>query len=1198
MTKVLTHHTAGNQDTHWFESSEYKKKQIDSIDSKDPLGGRTDTPPTSVPSPFAQMDLVLTAFRNASQKRDLAQIRHVDFKLISDSLDIGEIFFNFDRFANEKGGNVISVWDKKVQLNALMTSSNLRHRRLGEVLNLYLNQDTAAYNFADFQKLNIIKIDHRVIGGTSPATLFFASPNNLSFVDITMANGDKLLDNQYCHLYDREPEFQKFMYALRKAMPNFQQKMGVISDYLDLCLEVLRGSNRPLFDQITELPANYYNDAKAFDTLTVGGVNESAYLLENVPIRKRKARREDEIPASDFLIQSTKFCGKKPPLVLQTMHDGRDRNGNELNYYDGQPFVKLKPRIPTFYDPSVPLEKREVPGINGEKYPFLVVSDFLEPYLIRLPYPINATKFFDGNLKNKQEDKDFVLPIKRAFFDYFNVEDLQRMLTLETRIGGGVFVRLTIPIQQQQTIAFERLYLPAANPSAPQKPKEEQNEGVIIQQEVGLTIFPFVRVNTPQLKPDYRVLLVDRDIYHHTKHLSYKLDFFKNEGEIDKTDAQIRDRTTKHGNDAATTQFYVLKDNFDYIQISNHTEGSLLLARGIIVPKFPLKNNGSETFTFAIDFGTTNTHIEYKTASVKTPQPFEISENDLQVGTLHDPSFYDRDRSINGTSATELFDFPREILPERIGGTGSLFRFPQRTIIGMPIDMNDTKAKEGIAIGDFNIPFIYEKLPVPKYIKERTNLKWSNANDEVAKNSVRAFFEKLLFMIRAKTLLNGGNLAQTRLITFYPSSMDFGRRKRFEREWKKLFAQYISKETVPLMLSESIAPYFYYKKGPDQVSASIKPAVSIDIGGGTTDVIIFKKDKPTDSIDRPVLLTSFRFAANAIFGDGLMDPDYSAKERNGFVARYKDKIHDILKSGKMYDLEKVFNQIVQNDTKRSEDALTFFFSLDNNRDFVAKSRTSINEMLGDDDEMRFVYVVFYVAIIYHIAQLMKAKGLDMPTFITFSGNGSRILDLIAPDEQQLQDLAKRVIQKVYGVEAYDREGLKIRRNTTTPKEVTCKGGLMLTTEEEEQYKHISLDSIQTVLLGVENTQNTEGGIPNVIDAEHPFTYDKLEAQYETVFDSVETSVNTFVDYLYELNAAYPFARNLTVGGNIQSYKTDILKAQIRANIARGWELKRNERRNGGDSTDGTNNGVEETFFFYHLIEALNRLAYKIHQDNV
>ena len=1196
MAKVLTHHTSGNQDTHWFESSEYKKKQIESIDGKDPLGGRTDMPPTSVPSPFAQMDLVLTAFRNASQKQNLSKIRQVDFKLISDSLDIGEIFFNFDRFANEKKGSLISVWDKKAQLNQLLTSTNVKHKRLGEVLKLYLEQDAAAYNFADFHKLNIIKLDHRVIGGTSPATLFFASPNDLSFVDIRMANGDKLLDNQYCHLYDREPDFQKFMYALRQAMPNFKQKLAVVSDYLDLCLEVLRSHNPPLFDEIKNLPPNHYNDPKAFDNLTVSGVNESAYLLDNIPMRKRKSRAENEIPESDFLILSSKFKGIKPPLVLQKAHDGRDRNGTALKYFDGQDFVKLRPNIPTYYDPSVPLDKREVPGIVGEKYPFLVVSDFLEPYLIRLPYPINRTKFFDGNLKNRQEEKDFVLPIKRAFFDYFNVEDLEKMLTFETRVNGGIFVRLDIPIQKQQSISFERLYLPAANPTSVQKPKEDKNEGVIIQQEVGLTIFPFVRVNTPMLKPDYRILLVDRDIYHHTKQLSYKLDFFKNEGAIDRTDFQVRDRTSKHGNDTATTQFYVLKDNFDYIEISNHTEGGMM-ARGIVVPKFPIKNDGSETFTFAIDFGTTNTHIEYKTASVKTPQPFEISETDLQVGTLHDPSFYERDRSINGTSATELFDFAKEILPEKIGGKGSIFRFPQRTIIGMPVDMNAIKAKEGIAIGDFNIPFIYEKLPVPKYIKERTNLKWSNANDEVAKNSVRAFFENLLFMVRAKVLLNGGVLSQTRLITFYPSSMSYGRRKRFEREWKKLFAQYITSETVPLMLFESLAPYFYYKKGPDRVSASIKPAVSIDMGGGTTDVIIFKKDKPTDSIDRPVLHTSFRFAANAIFGDGLMDSEYSAKDRNGFVLRYQERIQETLKNGKLYDLEKVFSQIVQNDTKRSEDALAFFFSLDNNPAFIAKSRSKFSEMLSDDDEMRFVFVVFYVAIIYHIAQLMKAKGLDMPTFITFSGNGSRVLDLIAPDDQQLQELAKRVIQKIYGVKEYDKDGLKIKRNTTTPKEVTCKGGLMLTTEEEEEYRQLSLDDIKNVLLGIQEKTNIEG-VPNLIDAEHSFTYDKLEEKYEVIFADVERSVEGFVDFLYELNTEYPFARNLTVGGNIQRYKTDILKSHIRANIARGWELKHNERRDGGDTTESNHNDVEETFFFYHFIEALNRLAYQIHLDNV
>lgn len=43
--------------------------------------------------------------------------------------------------------------------------------------------------------------------------------------------------------------------------------------------------------------------------------------------------------------------------------------------------------------------------------------------------------------------------------------------------------------------------------------------------------------------------------------------------------------------------------------------------------------------------------------------------------------------------------------------------------------------------------------------------------------------------------------------------------------------------------------------------------VSIDIGGGTTDVLIVREG-------RADLLTSFRFAANSIFGDGYgLDAD-------------------------------------------------------------------------------------------------------------------------------------------------------------------------------------------------------------------------------------------------------------------------------------------------------------------------------------
>ena len=66
--KVLTLHdkTAGRE--HWFTSEQYVKDHINSI--KDPEGGNTTQAPTSVPSPFAQMDLVRTAFANIAKDEE------------------------------------------------------------------------------------------------------------------------------------------------------------------------------------------------------------------------------------------------------------------------------------------------------------------------------------------------------------------------------------------------------------------------------------------------------------------------------------------------------------------------------------------------------------------------------------------------------------------------------------------------------------------------------------------------------------------------------------------------------------------------------------------------------------------------------------------------------------------------------------------------------------------------------------------------------------------------------------------------------------------------------------------------------------------------------------------------------------------------------------------------------------------------
>ena len=45
---------------------------------------------------------------------------------------------------------------------------------------------------------------------------------------------------------------------------------------------------------------------------------------------------------------------------------------------------------------------------------------------------------------------------------------------------------------------------------------------------------------------------------------------------------------------------------------------------GIIVPQWKI-SSGSSEFIFAIDFGTSNTHIEYAIVGSKVSEPFDIS---------------------------------------------------------------------------------------------------------------------------------------------------------------------------------------------------------------------------------------------------------------------------------------------------------------------------------------------------------------------------------------------------------------------------------------------------------------------------------------------------------------------------------------------------------------------------------------------
>ena len=1129
MPKVLTYHNLTHGE-HWFKADPYGKRQIDAI--SDPEGGNTENPPTSIPSPFARIDLVRTAFKNVLKGKHLLGNK-VDRKLVAECLDVGEVFFNIEYLKEQVR---IIPWDQQHDLNTLLASDNPHHRRLGEVLRLYLQQDASTYNFNKIERLYILQYNYKVIGGTSPSTLFFSSPNDLSFVNIPMEK-NRLFSGNYTPLYERSSDYQKYLYALLKFFrsadseePNFRSCFREMAEYLDANLEILRIQNASLYEEVNQLTiTDFYDHYTELDTGQSGDLVE----LLGFPLRKKKIDIGSIAESSDFTIRTKKYRGNTPPLVLQ----------NQLN----KPFHYINDtwdsHVVVPYKVEAPLEERKLPG-QVITYPYLTVSDFLEPYLIRLVYPINQDKFFDGNLGRTKDQKGFILPLKRAFFDYFDVADLQgsveggkKFFEMEPRAAGGVRVTLRIPVKQEY-ITLERIYMPSINEGDVLPADEENNKGVIVESQFGVTVYPFVKTQDKTESAHYRVQLIDRDVSPYNKHHQYELRFFQNQDNLEKPIEARKQRSNKQLEDRATSLYYVLEEEFDYVQVKNQ------VAEGIIIPKFPDYHGGNDTYSFAIDFGTTNTHVEYK-VNDRDPRPFDITENDVQIATLHDPTFAEQSADFGGSGATLIKDLiPQEFLPRYISKEHEYY-FPQRTVLGESKDLNLEQATYTLA--DFNIPFAYGKRPINGNVRITSDLKWSNYTKNFAdRRRVEAFFENLLLLIRNKVLLNRGSLSKTNVIWFYPSSMLPNRRSSLESTWTQMFHKYISKERDPQKLSESIAPFYFYKSKMGR-SAADKPAVGIDIGGGTTDIVIFRNNQPT-------LLTSFRFAANALFGDGFNGSAIT----NGFVKRYADLVDKTL-------------TIVDPNTaeylrENSREMISFLFELESNDRYAKVIPVSFSSMLKEDEDFKILFVVFYGAIIYHLAQLMKAANIEMPRHILFSGRGSKIINITDGNTrlEGLTVLTQKIFEKVFQKNAAQIELVQYEH----PKEITCKGGLLSDTD-------VDIDSIKKVLFGTGQ---------HIIIPEKSVKYPDID---DRTLSRVLGEAEHFVDVLFEIHREYNFSHHFGVNPmHLNNYR-HWLKTDLMEYLKSGHQMKLDEL------AGNQNVNIEETLFFYPLVGTLNRLAYKI-----
>jgi hypothetical protein len=1141
MSKIFGYTKKGGQ--HWFSSDAYSDKEIEAI--KDPEGGSEISLPTAIPSPFARIDLVKTAFRNIAKSPNLKAYSKDgnvvsgkdDEKLVSDSLDLAEMLFNIDSI---KDKIKIIVWDKETEIEKLKNSSNKGHRQLAETLELYLDQDKESYNFDFLKRLYLIEYNHKIIGCTSPATLFFATANDLSHAQIKLTKNDVTFDNEYTPLYERDSEFQKYFYLLFKANPTLSQRLTVVNEYLEKNLKILDTENHKLYEEIKNL--NAVSFATNYSELDTGATGDS---VEVIGVALRKRNKEDivnSIQSSDFIIQSTKYKCELKPLVLQN-------NLNKPFRYANDNWDKSI-KIP-FTDNETVLEKRRLPSVNIQ-YPYLTVSDFLEPYLIRLVYPINKDKFFDGNVNIDVGDdsKGFILPLKKQFFDYFNSDDLVSSLPNKPKIemvqgaAGSVKVILRIPVAKQgEYISFERMYYQSSD-----KPDEEQNKGVIVEHQFGITLFPFIKTNNPNIEAYYRIQLVDRDVTGVLKNTDYDLKFFSNtEHEaVDVRAKKIRSSKKPDAVETATSQYYVLHKEFDFIQIKNVVASG---ASGIIIPKWQPYSQGNEVFSFAVDFGTTNTHIEYKINN-GSPKPFDITADDVQIATLFHPTKTTEDFGGTGAGAIR-FLIEREFLPQHLGN-GSDFKFPHRTVIAEShcLDINT----QTFTLADFNIPFYYEKLP--EFDKIQSNLKWAK-KEKGNEKRVRSYFEKIIMLLRNKVLFNRGNLSQTKLVWFYPSSMKPARKAQLESTWNELFNQYFNPVQPAVGITESLAPFYYFKGTNKLQGGAFKPVVSIDIGGGTTDIVVFKQNKP-------LLMTSFKFAANAIFGDGFSE--YGAASSNGLISKYFPYYENILATNKLYDLSKVLSSI--KDKNRAEDINAFFFSIENNPKIKDKKLFSYNSILANDEDLKIIFIYFYSAIVYHIADLMKQKQIELPKHIVFSGTGSKVLNIITSDLKILANFSKVIFENVYN-QKYDRDDLSIKTEKEMPKEVTCKGGLMLNAED------LAID-IRTIKA-----------THTCLNSVEKLTYEQLD---EAAKANITNYVSNFNKFFFNLNTQYSFTDHFNVSPKSLEIFNDELSKHLRDYLEEGLEYNKKLDEIATDDKE-----IEETLFFYPLIGAINNLSTHLSQ---
>ncbi len=1087
MAKVFRLHE-GQDGTGWFVSSPISKNQLVTIktEGKDVA--------TSIPSPFARIDLVKSAFRWVADNGISGST--AQHKLVSDSLDVAQLFFIYPK---HKDKIRIVSWNPAGRFEQLANDNNIKHATFSETLNVFWNQDSNVYNFSKVKRLYfLLNHSNQVIGGTSPATLFFAAPDGriaASGLNITCGH-DVLFDDEFAALSERDDKaFIEYMFILSKQ-PGFADHFPEVYSYLT---EVFKNLDADLKARIAGQSAS---SILAYPPCPVLDNEMNTCEVLGIPLGIKMGDPDEIERESDFVIQSELPVTGLKPLVLP-----HDRFVSTWAYATKDVLWNPNNVIP--YKNTDEASGSRLP-VQGDRYPWLTVGNFLEDKIIEMPYTIDSRKFETCGATRH------LLPLTPAFFGFFRAESVSKFLRLSELAGGGIEAKLNIPVRRG-SVTLKKTY----------------HREDIVQMEIHLAIIPFIRTQAIDL--DYTLGLQDKRFDRKSELL---VECFEKGKNVDVSSPVVR----KQGEGNTIRSTYFKTRSFDALRAGTYSNP------GFVVPLMQ-DCKASQQVSFAVDFGTTNTHIEYK-YGVNAEKALDVA-SDLPMWQ----SLIDRKKGETKDIADDN-NFEREIFPYQFGN-GTTYKFPFRTALTYNQSINFNEHID--VFTHTNNFFLFEKLFYSTYLQLQTKLKWSNYSKLEDKILVESYIECLIYMVLYKTLLVNGDPKKTKITWFYPVSMDAFEQGIFFDVWQNAYKKIFRSENKDNInaVPESVAPYLHYRTAYPGLS------LSVDIGGGSSDIAVFK-----NASNSPEFISSFKFAGNAIFGDGFPYGAFAnSSDNNGFVKAYSKSIESTLQKGSQR--EQILLDILES-RKDSADFSSFLFSLENEKDI----KFNYTDYLKQDRKLKLPILIFYGAIIYYSANLLLKQGTtEIPKNILFSGTASKTIKIIDTQagNPNIANLFKFFFKQIMGLES-GHLNIALSEN---PKEITCKGVLSANLEGD------LIDSPVVFWIGGSENSVWSKALNKTTDiAITPYYRDLEVADNKTL---IENSVNKFFTLLDDYFKGVNLEGNFGIDNAAYLKFRQMRSLNIKDFLEQGLKAfyKSPEKH------------IEETLFFYPLIGILNKLAFEL-----